>query len=186
MPVPTNHPAAGGPGGAGEPARVGLRPWTPDDFGLLHRANTPGMTEHLGGPESEERLRDRQERYLAAADPVTGVMYSVVLLPGGTPVGTIGYWERLWEGRPVYETGWNVFPEYQHRGIAARAAALTVDRVRAQRRHRHLHAYPAADNPASNAICRKAGFSLLGECDVEYPPGHMMRCHNWRLDLHAP
>jgi RimJ/RimL family protein N-acetyltransferase len=46
-------------------------------------------------------------------------------------------------------------------------------------------AYPGVDNAASNAICRKLGFTLLGAEDFEYPPGHLMRCNDWRLDLRA-
>jgi RimJ/RimL family protein N-acetyltransferase len=52
-----------------------------------------------------------------------------------------------------------------------------------ERRHAHLHALPAADHPASNAVCRKVGFTLLGETDIEYPPGDIMRCNNRRLEL---
>lgn len=37
----------------------------------------------------------------------------------------------------------------------------------------------------SNAICRKLGFSLLEECEFEYPLGSFMRCNDWRLDLLA-
>ena len=54
---------------------------------------------------------------------------------------------------------------------------------RHQHRHRHLHAFPAADHPASNAVCRKAGFTLLGETDFGYPPGSIMRCNDWQLEL---
>ena len=46
-----------------------------------------------------------------------------------------------------------------------------------------MHAYPKVGNEASNAICRKAGFELLGECDFEYPKGHPIRCNDWRFDL---
>jgi hypothetical protein len=35
-------------------------------------------------------------------------------------------------------------------------------------------------------VCRKAGFTLLGETEFEYPPGHLMRSNDWRLDLAAP
>jgi hypothetical protein len=41
-------------------------------------------------------------------------------------------------------------------------------------------------NPASNQVCRAAGFRLLGECQFEYPPGHQMTCHDWVYDLKAP
>ncbi len=46
-----------------------------------------------------------------------------------------------------------------------------------------LHAFPSVENAPSNAICPKLGFELLGEHDFEYPPGHPMRCNDWRLDL---
>jgi hypothetical protein len=41
------------------------------------------------------------------------------------------------------------------------------------------------ENAPSNAICRKLGFELLEACDFEFPPGHHMRCNDWRLDLQA-
>jgi RimJ/RimL family protein N-acetyltransferase len=65
----------------------------------------------------------------------------------------------------------------------ATAARAVAERARAQHRHQHLHAYPAVDHPASNAVCRKAGFTLLGETDFEYPPGNIMRCNDWQLEL---
>lgn len=55
--------------------------------------------------------------------------------------------------------------------------------VKLKDRHRFLHAYPSIDNPPSNALCRKLGFELMGEYDFEYPPGHQMRCNDWRFDL---
>ena len=52
-------------------------------------------------------------------------------------------------------------------------------------KHRFVHAFPSVDNAPSNAICRKAGFTLLGERDFEYPPGHPLRSNDWRFDLSA-
>ena len=50
---------------------------------------------------------------------------------------------------------------------------------------RYVHAFPAVAKVPSNALCRSLGFELLGEHDFEYPPGHFIRCHDWRLDLRA-
>jgi hypothetical protein len=58
-----------------------------------------------------------------------------------------------------------------------------VASARAERKHRFLHAFPSVDNAASNALCRKIGFLFVAECDFEYPPGSIMRCNDWRLDL---
>ncbi|HVH31866.1 MAG TPA: GNAT family N-acetyltransferase, partial [bacterium] len=51
--------------------------------------------------------------------------------------------------------------------------------------YQFLHAFPSVENGPSNAICRKLGFTLQEEADFEYPPGHSMRCNDWRLDLWA-
>jgi RimJ/RimL family protein N-acetyltransferase len=168
-----------------ETPQVRIEPWSDRDFDLLRRANAPEMTEHLRGPETEEQLLVRHRRYVDIDGTETGRMFRVVLLPEGVAVGTTGYWERTWRDETVYETGWGVLPEYQGKGIAVAAAAAAVERAGAERKHRYIHAFPSIENPASNAICRRAGFSLVAECDFEYPPGTFMRCNDWRLDLTA-
>jgi hypothetical protein len=39
-----------------------LAPWTEDDLPLLAGLNAPEMTEHLGGPESPDQVRERLRR----------------------------------------------------------------------------------------------------------------------------
>ncbi|MDG4857288.1 GNAT family N-acetyltransferase [Streptomyces sp. T-3] len=160
-------------------ADVTLTPWSEGDFGLLVRANAPEMTDHLGGPEGEEQLADRHRRYLTLDG--RGQMFRIT--QDGAPAGTIGYWEREWRGATVWETGWGVLPEFQGRGIAVAAARLVVERARAEGRHPAVHAFPSVDHPASNAICRKAGFELLGEVDFEYPKGSWLKSNDWRIEL---
>ena len=50
----------------------------------------PAMTEHLGGPESPEKLVDRQRRYEQLADSGTGRMLKIVD-DTGAPAGSVGY-----------------------------------------------------------------------------------------------
>jgi RimJ/RimL family protein N-acetyltransferase len=159
---------------------IRLEPWADEDLGLLQRLNTPAIWAHLGGPETEEQVLKRHARYLAI-ETGAGGMFTVVL--DGVTAGSIGYWEREWQDETVYETGWNVLPEFQGKGVATAAAKAIVDRASAAGRHRWLHAYPSVDNPASNAICRKAGFTFAGEHDFEYPKGSFMRCNDWRHAL---
>jgi RimJ/RimL family protein N-acetyltransferase len=163
--------------------RVRLEPWSADDLDLLRRANTPEMTAHLGGPETEQKLLERHRRYLDIGD--TGRVFRVVLASDAAVTGSVVFWEREWRGRPVWEMGWVVLPGFQGRGIATAAAVAAIDAARAEHRHRYVHAFPAVDHPASNGVCRRAGFELLGGVDFEYPVGRPMRCHNWRLDLEA-
>ncbi|MFF2526370.1 GNAT family N-acetyltransferase [Streptomyces liangshanensis] len=172
-----------------EASPVRIAPWSEDDLTLLHAANAPELMRHLGGPETDEAVAERHARYVAlsAESMDKGRMFRVELVPTGEAVGTIGFWERTWQGEQVYETGWAILPPFQGRGLASAATRAVVEAARAQQHHRHLHAFPSVDNPASNGVCRKAGFLLQGECALEYPVGHApMRCNDWRLDLEAP
>ncbi|MEU2428580.1 GNAT family N-acetyltransferase [Streptomyces sp. NPDC007861] len=170
-----------------ETSAVRIEPWSDEDFALLQAANAPELMAHLGGPETDEKLAERHKRYVAISSglPGAGRMYRVELADGGRPVGSVGFWESTWQGEQVYETGWTVLPGFQGRGIATAATRAIVEEARAAGRHRYLHAFPSVDNAASNGVCRKAGFSLVGECDFEYPPGNPIRGNNWRLDLLA-
>jgi RimJ/RimL family protein N-acetyltransferase len=145
----------------------------------------PLMTEYLGGPEGAEKIRDRHQRYCRLSDSGADRMFVIVVGSDQLPVGSVGYWEKEWQGKTVWETGWSVLREYQGRGIATQALAAAVTEARAAQSHRFLHAFPSEANAASNAVCRKAGFTLQSQVDFEYPPGHLMRCNDWRLDLLA-
>ncbi|MFF8609045.1 GNAT family N-acetyltransferase [Streptomyces sp. NPDC015346] len=166
-------------------ASVRLEPWSEDDFDLLRAINAPDLMEHLGGPESDEALLKRHRRYVDLSADRTGAgrMFRIVSLPEQVPAGSIGFWKQTWDGEQVYETGWTVLPGFQGRGVATAATRAVAALARAERTHRFLHAFPSRDNGPSNAVCRKAGFELLGERDLEYPPGHPLRCNDWRLDL---
>jgi RimJ/RimL family protein N-acetyltransferase len=164
-------------------AVISLRPWAEGDYDLLTRLNSPEMTRYLGGPETTEQLAGRHQRYVDLEAVGTGHMFVVELAPDAERVGSVGFWDKDWQGESIYEVGWGVVPEFQGRGIASRATALAIERARAEGRHRFLHAFPSVENAASNGICRKLGFTLLGPHDFEYPEGHWLRCNDWRLDL---
>jgi len=174
--------------------RVRLRPWTGDDLELMRALNTPQMTEHLGGPESEEKTRQRLRSYVTepGARPEEGAMFVVEIgVPGPdggwadkpASVGSIGFWPLHWAGQDVCETGWAVLPGYQGLGVASAAASLVIARARAAALTPALHAFPSVSHPASNAVCRKAGFTLIGPAEFEYPKGHLMQVNDWRLAL---
>jgi RimJ/RimL family protein N-acetyltransferase len=163
---------------------VRIEPWDEHDLPLLTRImGDPAMTAHLGGPESPEKLAKRQTVFERLADSGEGRMFKILDATTGEPVGSVGYWERDWRGETVYETGWFVLPQFQGRGIAGQATMQALARARAEGKWRFVHAFPSVDNPQSNAICRKLGFTLVEECQFEYPAGSFMQCNDWRLDL---
>jgi RimJ/RimL family protein N-acetyltransferase len=163
-------------------ATVTLEPWGSGDLPLLQRLmGDPRMTEHLGGPESPDKLRERHGRYVQLER--AGRMFKIVDVASGAGAGSVGFWTKEWRGEQVYETGWMVVPECQGRGIAVAATAQAIELARHDDAHRLMHAFPSVDNAPSNAICRKLGFELLGPCEFEFPKGHFMTCNDWRLDL---
>jgi RimJ/RimL family protein N-acetyltransferase len=162
------------------PPAVQLVPWGDGDLALLEQlVGDPAMMAHLGGPESPERIAERQRRY--AAD--RSGMFKIVDEATGTAVGSVGYWDREWRGEDVHEIGWSVIPAFQGRGIAVAATARLLAIAGAEGSRRFAHAYPSVENGPSNAICRRLGFTLLGEHGFEYPPGNPIRCNDWRYDL---
>jgi RimJ/RimL family protein N-acetyltransferase len=153
---------------------VRLEPWSEGDLALLRGlVGDPAMMVHLGGPESEAKVAERHGRYVQPGSN------QFKIVAGGEDAGWVGYWDR----DEVYEIGWAVLPAFQGRGLATAATALALDRVRAEGSRRYVHAFPSVDNPASNALCRRLGFTLLGEDEFEFPPGQFMRCNDWRIDL---
>ena len=162
-----------------------LEPWGGDDLPLLTSLlGDPEMTKHLGGPESPEKMVERQLKYERLAETGGGRMFKIIDEETSEAAGSVGYWDKTWNDEEVYETGWMVLPAFQGRGIAIEATAQALVRAASDGKHQYVHAFPSVDNAPSNAICRRLGFTLLGEHDFEYPPGNTLRCNDWRLDLH--
>jgi len=165
-------------------ATVVLQPWGSEDMPLLERLmGDPQMTDHIGGPEGPEKLRERQGRY----ERLTGGdrMLKIVDVASGSGVGSVGFWAKEWRREQVYEVGWMIVPQFQGRGIAVAATAQAIELARRDDKPRFMHAFPNVDNAPSNAVCRKLGFELLEACPFEFPKGHFMTCNDWQLDLRA-
>ena len=163
-----------------------LEPWDERGLDLERRANTKEMNAYLGGPEPDSSVLARHARVLGLAETGRGRMFLIMVPDSADPVGSVGYWEKEWSGETVYEMGWKVLPGFRGRGLAVVATVAAVGLAAAEHRHRWAHAYPRVDNAPSNAVCRKAGFELVGETDFDYPKGNPIRCYDWRFDLEKP
>jgi RimJ/RimL family protein N-acetyltransferase len=157
-----------------------IRPFSLNDLELLVWSNSPEMTAHVGGPETEVALVRRLHRYVDGWQ-IGNRMF--VIECDGLPVGNVGYWKRDWKGEPAYESGWGIVSAAQGRGLATSAVALALDHASKFGERRYVHAFPAVDHDASNAVCRKSGFDLLGPTEFEYPPGSFGLSNDWRFDL---
>jgi len=156
---------------------IHLEPWAEDDLPLLQALlGDPAMMEHLGGPEAPEKIVERHGRYLATPS-------ALKIMVDDVGAGWVGYWEHEWQGETIYEMGWSVLPAYWGRGVAYQATMLALDQARASDGPRVVHAFPVPENGPSNAICRKCGFTLLGEVDFEFPKGVWAPSNDWMLRL---
>ncbi len=70
--------------------QVTLQRWSPDDLPVLERSNAPEMTTELGGPETDEQVRQRHERYLREWDTGEARMFRIDV--DDEPAGGIGWW----------------------------------------------------------------------------------------------
>ncbi|SEJ52237.1 GNAT family N-acetyltransferase [Demequina mangrovi] len=166
-----------------------LRRWTDADLPLLHAANVPEMMEHLAGPESAQRIRRRHEQYIRGWDSGRPHMYTVRRDDASEALGSIGWWESELRGEPCLETGWMVPPAHQRQGVATAAVRLLVDEARTAVREHDLPttllACPNVDNVASNALCRRAGFTHEGTLEDDYR-GVPMTLNIWTISLGGP
>lgn len=162
---------------------IKLRPYNENDYEVVAREmGDPEMTKHLW-LEGPEKLKARHEKYVNLPKKGNDRMYVIEVSPERSIAGGVGYWETAEQGEKAWETGWSVFPEFQGKGIATEATRLAMDLARATKLHRYMHAFPLVENRASNAICRKLGFKLLGTQEIEFPDGRKAIGNNWQLDL---
>lgn len=163
---------------------VTLASWDREHLWLLLEADTVEMTRHLGGPEGDDAVQRRHERYLRAREDGSAWMYAIEA--DGQPAGGIGFWPIEHDGEKAYETGWHVLPRWQGKGVARQALRALIYAVGQDAPPRaRLFAYPSVDNAASNALCRNAGFADLGERDFPFR-GTVLRARVWALDLPQP
>ena len=164
-----------------------LRNLTMDDLWLYEAIHCdPAMMAELGGPLRSEGLWQKLQRDVADVEADT--VWVLVIVPddvAGTPAGTVSVWDHDWRGETISEIGWMVLPKFQGKGLGSQAVQMVLDRARSTGRWDVLNAFPAVTNAASNAICRKLGFTLLEEIDYEYR-GRILRCIHWHVNVMSP
>jgi RimJ/RimL family protein N-acetyltransferase len=171
--------------GLGEPLRsrpsVRLRPYGEADRWLTAAIEGDDeMMQELGGalPIAEvERIHQRRLDAIAA-DRLR--YFAVVVEPDAQVAGTICLWSDTVDGQRRSEAGWAILPAFQGRGIATEALRLLLEQARDEPRWGDIHAFSGTTNEPSNALCRSAGFTRVGEETVSYAGRHL-RCNHWVL-----
>ncbi|MGC4771882.1 hypothetical protein ACLQ25_23300 [Micromonospora sp. DT44] len=57
---------------------VRIEPWHENDLGLLRQLNSPDTRRHTGGPETDEQVLARHDRYVHFAEGGQGCMFTAV------------------------------------------------------------------------------------------------------------
>ena len=162
---------------------VRLEPWGPGDLPVLKKTlGDPEQTECLGGPESDEKLAERQVTFERLADSGTPAVRDRRHRHGraGRIGGLLGQdpaWRRGLQDGVVSDPG---PPSARHRDRRHGPG----HRLGTRRRRAPIPARVPVD-AHENAIARKLGFTLVEEMELELPPGIMMRCNDWCFDLEA-
>lgn len=164
------------------PPRVELVPFTEGDEWLTVALETdPRVMAELGGPWSVEEAKATHARRIQYRKEHGSWSFKIVPEAVGAPVGSVMCWDSEWAGEPISEAGWMVLHEHQGRGYASAALRALLDKELAEHRFGDIHAFPGATNVASNALCRKLGFELVGGGEADYAGRHFPVNHwVWR------
>jgi RimJ/RimL family protein N-acetyltransferase len=142
-----------------------LRDVVTGDLGLYRRLRCdPAMMSELGGPLDPADMPAKLGQDVQAV--LLDRSWVLTIVPDAhhpaRAAGSVVLWQHS-DGDPDHsEVGWMVLPEYQGRGLATAAMAELLGRADADGRWGDIHAYPGVTNTASNALCRRLGFQLVG------------------------
>jgi len=163
-----------------------LQDITLDDLGLFEIVYCdPRMLVYLGDPMPKEDVPQKLRSVVEGIARGDNWFFKVILdEQAGQAVGTVCVWDSEWEGQPVSEIGWGIFPEFQGQGLGSRAVAAVLEKARAENRWGVIHAFPAVSNGPSNGITRKLGFTLVGEGETEYR-GNRLHVNHWMIEVHG-
>lgn len=141
---------------------IRLRPWCLDDAPSLSRAwHDPAIV--AGSTPPPDRSVDAAAAWIAGCDERrrAGVALDLVIAADdGQVLGEVGF-SRFDHDRRAALMGWWVHEEARGRGVASRAVRMIADWVLESTWVDHVLAEIGAENSASEAVARAAGFEPL-------------------------
>jgi RimJ/RimL family protein N-acetyltransferase len=159
-----------------------LRPYTDADLPLTVALETdPVVKRELGGVlDAQEAARVHRERLERMSRGE--LFYTVYVDDDPEPAGIGAVFATPWDGEVIYEAGIMLLPDKARRGVGQATLAQLAERARTELRLARVHGFTAVGNDGGNTICRRLGWTLLGECDLDYE-GRPLRCNHWVKDL---
>jgi RimJ/RimL family protein N-acetyltransferase len=163
-------------------SEVVLRPYGEGDRKLtLALESDPAVKRDLGGPigaAEAERIHDERLTRMAG-----GELFYTIGVGQGT-AGIAAVFRTPWAGGVIHEAGVMLLPGRAGQGVGREALRLLGERARDELGLAELHGFTAVSNAAGNAICRRLGWGVREEIDLDYE-GRPLRCNHWVLDLRS-
>lgn len=151
-----------------------LRDVTLGDVELYARLRCdPVVMAELGGALPRDGIEAKVQKDVATVTSGDGWICAIETA-AGEAVGIICIWTL--EGHS--EIGWMIAREHQGRGLGRAAAALILERARADGRWGDIHAFTSVTNIASNRICRALDFAFVEETNIAYE-GRTLRSNHY-------
>jgi RimJ/RimL family protein N-acetyltransferase len=145
--------------------RLGFRPWSADDFELAWGLwGDPEVTRLMGGPFSEEYVRERLAREIETLRSVGVQYWPCFLLATGEHVGCCG----LRPYKNAFAFGFHLRPEHWGHGLAGEAARSVLAHAFSTLAASTLFAGHHPRNDPSRRLLGKLGFKFSFE--EVYPP----------------
>jgi ribosomal-protein-alanine N-acetyltransferase len=101
-------------------------------------------------------------------------------------IGVIGLKSLTTHLGTKYDLGFTVFPDYQRKGVATRAAQTLLHFAFQRLGISSVSAMSLPGNPAGTKVLIKLGFRQIGETSLEYSWKYFDNVRVWQLDSHEP
>lgn len=162
-----------------ETNRLILKPWTHQDLPVFAKLHAdPVVMADYGGPITEERSKEKLERYITNYETF-GYSRWMVSLKNGAVIGYCGISPSR-RPHPLgdhEEIGWRLFPEAWGHGYATESAVASLTDFFTNTDIPTVYSYTAADNARSQGVMRKLGLIRNESLDFMIPDA---RQGDWR------
>src|SRR5258708_33560808 len=127
---------------------------TMDDQALLEIVYCdPRLLVHLGDPMRKDEMPQKLRSVVDGIASGNTWFFKIILDErAGQAAGTVCVWESEWQGQPVNEIGWAIFPDYQCQGLGSRAVAAVLEQARLETRGGGIQAVPCIRNGPPDRI----------------------------------
>ncbi|MDO4222191.1 MAG: GNAT family N-acetyltransferase [Akkermansia sp.] len=143
-----------------KPLQIALRPWRAEDAPRLAQlVNDKRVLANLAATMPFPYTEENAVQFITRTQQPGSLQFAIAV--DGEPVGNIGATERETE----FELGYWIGHDYWNRGIATRAVALLLAKIRPTAKRIKAHVF--AFNPASAKVLRNNGFNKRSGYQLE-------------------